>query len=96
VVTLPPRRIARKLETSLRNDSEARALPLQCVDDLRLLAGQLGAYLAQQCRRHCGDSCLDPVEVVGSSCDAAGNAEIGLRVSAFAWRHGEMNFASPE
>jgi hypothetical protein len=52
VVTLPPRRIARKTKNQLAHDSEARAFPLQSIDDLRLLAGQLGAYLAQQCRRH--------------------------------------------
>lgn len=28
-----------------------------------------------------GDSCLDPVEIVGSSCDASGNADIALRGS---------------
>jgi hypothetical protein len=34
---------------AVANAATARALPLQSVDDLRLLAGQLGAYLAQQC-----------------------------------------------
>jgi hypothetical protein len=46
-----PPQIARKLKTSLRMTSEARALPLQSVDDLRLLAGQLGAYLVRETRR---------------------------------------------
>jgi hypothetical protein len=49
---LAPAQDRAKTENQLAHDSEARALPLQDVDDLRLLAGQLGAYLAQQCRRH--------------------------------------------
>jgi hypothetical protein len=96
---LAPAQDRAKTKNQLAHDSGARALPLQSVDDLRLLAGQLGARLAQQLNSAaatCGDSCLDPVQVAGSSCDVAGNAGIGLRFSAFASRHGEMNFASPE
>src|SRR6202162_3272305 len=92
----PPRRIARKLKTSLRmtakpghcrfSVSTIRACRL--VNSARALLNSAAAI--------CGDSCLDPVEIVSSSCDASGNAEIALRVSAFGWRHGERNFASPE
>src|SRR5271170_3107850 len=49
---LAPTQNRAKTENQLAHDSEARALPLQSIDDLRLLAGQLGAYLAQQRRRH--------------------------------------------
>jgi hypothetical protein len=52
--------------------------------------------LANSAAATCGESCLDPVKVVASSCGASGNAETALRVSAFGWRHGERNFASPE
>src|ERR1700722_17949323 len=41
-----------KTKNQLAHDSEARALPLQRIEDLRLPAGQLGAYLTQQRRRH--------------------------------------------
>ena len=92
----PPRRIARKLKTSLR----MTAKPGHC----RFRVSTISAcWLVNSARTllnsavaTCGDSCLDPVEIVGSSCDASGNLETALRVSAFAWRHGERNFASPE
>jgi hypothetical protein len=49
---LAPAQNCAKTKNQLAHDSEARALPLQSVDYLRLLASQLGAYLAQQCRRY--------------------------------------------
>jgi hypothetical protein len=41
---LAPAQNRAKTKNQLAHDSEARALPLQSVDDLRLLVGQLGAY----------------------------------------------------
>jgi hypothetical protein len=78
VATLPPRRIARKLRTSLC----MTAKPGHC----RFSASTIRAcWLVNSARTllnsaaaTCGDSCLDPVEIVGSSCDASGNAEIAL------------------
>jgi hypothetical protein len=40
---LAPAQNRAKTENQLAHDSEARALPLQRFDDLRLLTGQLGA-----------------------------------------------------
>jgi len=80
---LAPAQDRAKTKSQLAHDSEARALPLQRIDDRRLLAGQLGGYLTQQRRRHLRDSCVDPLEVVTWSCGASGNPEIALRVSAF-------------
>jgi hypothetical protein len=44
---LAPAQNCAKTKNQLAHDSEARALPLQSVDYLRLLASQLGTYLAQ-------------------------------------------------
>src|ERR1700724_1645348 len=85
-----------KTKNQLAHDSEARALPLESVNDLRLPAVNSAGNLANSAAATCGESCLDPVKVVASSCGASGHAEIGLRVSAFGSRHGERNFASPE
>jgi hypothetical protein len=49
---LAPAHDRAKTKNQLAHDSEARALSLQSIDDLRLMAGQLGAYFAQQRRRH--------------------------------------------
>src|SRR5260370_31986684 len=85
-----------KTKNQLAHDSKARALPLGSVNDLRLPAGNSAGTLANSAAATCGDSCLDPVKGVASSCGASGNAEVALRVSAFGLRPGEMNFASPE
>src|SRR6202020_195556 len=82
VVTLPPRRIARKLKTSLR----MTAKPGHCRFSVSTICAcwlvNSARTLLNSAVATCGDSCLDPVEIVGSSCDASGNLETALRVSA--------------
>src|ERR1700732_2049530 len=81
-----------KTKNQLAHDSEARALPLESVNDLRLPAVNSAGNLANSAAATCGESCLDPVKVVASSCGASGNAEIGLRVSAFGSPHRGRDF----
>jgi hypothetical protein len=96
VVTLPLRRIARKLRTSLRMTAKPGHCRFRVSTICTCWLVNSARTLLNSAAATCGDSCLDPVEVVASSCDASGNAEFGLRVSAFGWRHGERNFARPE
>ena len=49
---LAPAQNRAKTKNELAHESEARELPLQSVDDLRLLASQLGAYVSQQRRSY--------------------------------------------
>src|SRR5260370_9870001 len=92
---LAPTQDRSKTKNQLAHDSKARALPLGSVNDLRLPAGNSAGTLANSAAATCGHSCLDPVKVVASSCGASGNAEVALRGSAFCWRPGERDFASP-
>ena len=96
VVALPPRRIARKLKTSLRMTAKPGHCRFRVSTICACLLVNSVRTLLNSAAATCGDSCLDPVEIVGSSCDASWNLETALRVSVFTWRHGERNFASPE
>src|SRR5271167_4740809 len=93
---LAPRRIARKPKTSLRITAKPGHFRLRVSTICACRLVNSAGNLANSAAATCGESCLDPVKVVASSCGASGNAETALRVSAFGWRHGERNFASPE
>ena len=74
--SLPPRRIVRKPRTSLRITAKpghcrfkvSTICACRLVNSVRTLLNSAAAT--------CGESCLDPVKVVASSCGALGNAEI--------------------
>ena len=85
VATLPPRRITRKLRTSLRMTAKRGHCRFRVSTICACWLVNSARTLLNSATATCGDSCLDPVEAAGSSCITSGNAEIALRVSAFGW-----------